>query len=200
MTRWVVTGPTGAGKSAVTRLLAARGAAVIDGDALGHEVLREPAVLAAIGRRFGPGTVAGGAVDRERLGQLVFGDPAALADLDAITHGPLGARMEAALAAAELAPPGRARAPLAVLEAAVYFRLPAPPRTDLVVAVLAAPELRAARLAARTGLAPDQARARVHAQSHLESDWIRADVTIRNEGSAEDLAVAVDRLWAAHAA
>lgn len=200
MTRWVVTGPTGAGKSAVTKLLAARGAAVIDGDALGHDVLREPAVLEAISERFGPGTVAGGAVDRASLARTVFGDPAALADLDAITHGPLGARMEAALAVAELAQQGRPGAPLAVLEAAVYFRLPAPPRADLVVAVLAAPEIRAARLAARTGLAPDAARARVLAQSHLDRDWIRADVTIRNDGSAEDLAVAVDRLWAAHAA
>jgi dephospho-CoA kinase len=200
MTRWVVTGPTGAGKSAVTTLLAARGAVVIDGDELGHEVLREPAVLAAIDGRFGPGMVAGGTVDRARLGRVVFGDPAALADLDAITHGPLGARMEAALAAAELAQLSRPGVPLAVLEAAVYFRLPAPPRTDLVVAVLAAPELRAARLAARAGLTPDEARARVLAQSHLDRDWIRADVTIRNEGSAEDLAVAVDRLWAAHAA
>ncbi|MBK8166051.1 MAG: dephospho-CoA kinase [bacterium] len=200
MTRWVVTGPTGAGKSAVTTLLAARGAVVIDGDALGHDVLRDVLVREAIAVRFGPEVVAGGSIDRARLGRTVFADPAALADLDAIMHGPLGLRMEAEFAAAELVTRERIGASLAVLEAAVYFRLPAPPRADLVVAVLAAPELRAVRLAARTGLALEATRARVLALSHLDRDWNRSDVTIRNEGSAEDLAAAVDRLWAAHAA
>ncbi len=201
MTRWVVTGPTGAGKSAVTALLAAWGAVVLDGDALGHRVLAEPQVRAAIGARFGDAVLAHGAVDRARLGRLVFGDASALADLDAITHGPLGRLMEAALAAAERDAVVAGSGPrLAVLEAAVYFRLPAPPRADLVVAVLAAPEVRAARLAARTGLAPAEARARVQALSHLDRDWSRAGVTIRNDGSQKDLAAAVDRLWATHVA
>lgn len=195
MKRWVVTGPTGAGKSAVTALLAARGAVVVDGDALGHAVLAKPAVLAAIGARFGADIVAGGTVDRARLGRAVFGDPRQLAALDAIVHGPLGELMSAALADA-----AGTGAPLAVLEAAVYYRLPAPPRVDLVVAVLAPAALRAERLAARAGLAPEEARARVRVLSHLDRDWSRADVTITNDGRAEDLAAAVDRLWAAHAA
>lgn len=198
--RWVVTGPTGAGKSAVTALLAARGAAILDGDELGHRVLAEPGVLAAIGARFGAEVVASGAVDRGRLGRIVFGDARALADLDAITHGPLGRLMESALAAAEQAPGRGGGAALAVLEAAVYFRLPVPPRADLVVAVLAAPAVRAARLAARTGLSPEAARDRVQALAHLDLDWCRADVTLRNDGTPEDLAVAVDRLWATHVA
>lgn len=194
MKRWTVTGPTGAGKSAVSALLAARGAAVLDGDRLGHEVLEQPAVAAAVGERFGADCAPDGVVDRARLGRRVFGDPGDLAALDAITHPPLCALMEKRLL--ELEAQGRA---LAVLEAAVYFRLPAPPPMDLVVAVVASAEVRADRLAARTGLDPAAARARVDALAPLDRDWARADLTIRNDGDAAELAAAVDALWAAHA-
>ncbi|MBK7045900.1 MAG: dephospho-CoA kinase [bacterium] len=194
MRRWVVTGPTGAGKSAVTALLAARGAAVLDGDRLGHEVLALPTVVAAIADRFGAGCVRDGAVDRAALGRHVFASPAELAALDSITHGPLCEAMETGLA--RLAAAGHA---LAVLEAAVYFRLPAPPRADLVIAVVADPGLRAGRLAARAGLTQAEALARVGALSHLDRDWSRADLTIHNNGGPADLAAAVDRLWTDHA-
>lgn len=194
MRRWTVTGPTGAGKSAVTALLAARGAAVLDGDRLGHEVLAQAAVVAAVADRFGADCAPGGVVDRAVLGRRVFGDPGDLAALDAITHPPLAALMETRLL--ELEAQGRA---LAVLEAAVYFRLPAPPRMDLVVAVIASAEVRAARLAARTGLDPAVARARVDALAPLDRDWSRADLAIRNDGEPAELAAAVDALWAAHA-
>lgn len=194
MRRWAVTGPTGAGKSAVTTLLARRGAAVVDGDALGHRVLELPAIRSAIAARFGAEVVPDGSVDRSGLGRRVFADPSALAALDAIAHGPLCELMET-----ELARVAATGASLAVLEAAVYFRLPAAPRMDLVVAVLADPRTRAARLAARTGLAEAEALARVSALSHLDRDWSRADVTIRNDEGPGELAAAVDRLWFAHA-
>jgi dephospho-CoA kinase len=191
--RWAVTGPTGAGKSAVTALLAARGAVVLDGDRLGHRVLGRPEVVAAIVGRFGGSFAVDGVVDRGALGRRVFADAGALAALDAITHGPLCALMEQELAA--LAGTGPA---LAVLEAAVYFRLPAPPRMDLVVAVLAGQRIRAERLAARTGLTVPEALARVLSLSHLDPDWTRADLTIHNDGAPAALAAAVDRLWSAH--
>lgn len=178
----------------MTALLAARGAAVLDGDRLGHEVLSQPAVVAAVVAAFGVGIASGGVVDRARLGRRVFADPGELAALDTITHPPLCALMENRLL--ELEAQGRA---LAVLEAAVYFRLPAPPRMDLVVAVIASAEVRATRLAARAGLEPATARARVDALAPLDRDWSRADVTISNDGEAADLAAAVDALWAAHA-
>ena len=192
MKRWAVTGPTGAGKSAVTALLAARGAVVLDGDRLGHVVLERPEVVAAVAGRFGTVCVVDGRVDRAALGRRVFADAGELAALDAITQGPLCALMESELA--KLAEGGPS---LAVLEAAVYFRLPAAPRMDLVVAVLADPRTRATRLAARTGLTAAAALLRVNALSHLDSDWARADLVIHNDGGPEQLAAAVDRLWAA---
>jgi len=192
--RWAVTGPIGAGKSAVSALLAARGAAVLDGDALGHEILARPEVRDAIGASFGPGVVHDGRVDRAVLGPLVFADPAQLARLNAITHPPLAdlmqERLDALAAAGDHA--------LAVLEAAVYFLLPHPPRLDLVIAVDAPPALRAARLAATRGLDAAAAAARIAAQAPWDAFWSRADRIIVNDGTPADLARAVDDLWRRH--
>ena len=74
----------------MARLLADRGAAVIDADAVGHELLEEPAIRDRVVERFGPGVLeaAGGAgrISRRALGAIVFRDPAALRDLEAILH------------------------------------------------------------------------------------------------------------------
>jgi dephospho-CoA kinase len=96
-------GRIAAGKSTVARALAARGADVVDADALAHEALDEPAVRAAIGRRFGAAVVRDdGRVDRAALAAIVFGADAAAAaalrDLEALVHPRVRARIEAALA------------------------------------------------------------------------------------------------------
>ena len=191
MIRWTVTGPIGAGKSAVTGLLRDRGAAVVDGDALGHEVLARPEVRDAVAGAFGPEVVADGAVDRQALGRRVFADAAALDRLNGLTHPPLQRLMAARLDALER-PGGPA---LAVLEAAVYFLLPSPPRVDLVVVVDAPAAVRARRLAAARGLDRAAAEARIAAQASWEPLWARADRTIVNAGTPADLARAVDALW-----
>lgn len=191
MRRWVVTGPTGAGKSLATRHLASRGAVVVDGDTVGHALLGEPAVAAAIRREFGAGLMRSGAVDRAALGALVFAHPAALARLDAITLPLLSARMHAAL---DHAAAGAAR--LAVLEAAVYFLMPPPGPVDLTVSVVASPEVRLRRLLAGGGADEARARRRIAAQARLEPLWARADVLIENEDTPEALVAALDRLLA----
>ena len=70
-------------------LLAAAGAAVVDGDLLGHEVLEMPDVLAAVAREFGPGTVGAAGVDRRALGAVVFADSVAMARLNALPYATL---------------------------------------------------------------------------------------------------------------
>src|SRR4051812_13822233 len=95
-----LTGGIGSGKSTVAEFLADRGARVIDADRVAHEVYA-PATLGfeRIVERFGDGVVADdGSIDRARLGALVFRDPAALADLNAIVHPLVRAEVAARIA------------------------------------------------------------------------------------------------------
>ena len=87
-------GGIGGGKSEVAALLKERGAVVIDADAVGHELLNDPGVRDQIVERFGAGVLAGAggepdqppAIDRKALGAIVFADPEARRDLEAILH------------------------------------------------------------------------------------------------------------------
>ena len=99
-----LTGAIGCGKSTVAAYLASRGAVVIDADRLARDVTGpgEPA-LTAIAARFGGDVIdADGRLDRAALGRVVFGDPAALAALEAIVHPAVRPRILAALEAADL--------------------------------------------------------------------------------------------------
>jgi len=192
---WALIGPTGAGKSVVAELLAQRGAAIVDGDQLGHRVLSQPAVQAAVSREWGQEMVHRGEVDRRALGKKVFGDPQALAVLNAITHPPLVELAQRELSALQK----KGKHELAVFEAAVYFLLPSPPVVDLVVAVVAPLETRLARLVSGPArLTEEAARARIDAQHGLKGHWPRADEIIVNGGTLDDLSAAVQKLWVAN--
>jgi len=109
-----ITGPIGCGKSQVARWLGERGAVVVDADVVAREVTA-PGTRghAAILRRFGaPVTGGDGTLDRQALGRLVFADPAALRDLEAIVHPAVRPRILDAIAAAEAY-----KAPAVVIEA-----------------------------------------------------------------------------------
>lgn len=190
MIRWVITGPIGSGKSAVSDYLFARGAALVNGDQLGHEVLERSEVVREIVASFGPEVAVDGRVDRSVLGPKVFGDPVALERLNSITH--LRISLLAAEKLDELAQTGQHE--LAVLEAAMYFLFPSPPAVDLVLAVVAAPDVRAARLKETRGLNDEQIRARLAAQTNLEPLWYQADVIMTNETSLADLHHQIDQL------
>jgi dephospho-CoA kinase len=185
-----LTGGIGSGKSTVSRLLAERGAVVIDSDVIAREVV-EPGSpgLAAVVEAFGTAVLAAdGSLDRSALAALVFGDPEARRRLDAIVH-PLVRARAAELAAAT--PP----------DAVVVHDVPLLVETgqadsyDLVLVVEADPETRVARLVGR-GLGEPDARARIAAQASDDQRRAVADVVLDNRGTPEDLAAQVDRFWA----
>lgn len=97
-----IVGRMAAGKSTVARLLADRGAELIDADAIAHRVLDEPEVRREIGERFGDVLDAEGRVRRSALAERVFGfsedHDVALAALEAIVHPRVRRRLEARLA------------------------------------------------------------------------------------------------------
>jgi dephospho-CoA kinase len=143
-----LTGPTGAGKSTVAGWLAGRGAAVIDADRVGHEVLRAPEVRAAVTSRFGREILdEEGEIDRKALGRLVFPDAGALADLESISHPVLLAELAGRIETLQ-----RTRvATLIVVDAALWFQWPERPQVDLVLGVKAPLVLRVERIRERDG-------------------------------------------------
>lgn len=185
-----LTGGIGSGKSEVARLLARRGAVVIDSDRLAREVVapRTPglaAVVAAFGEEF---LNDDGSLARDRLATLVFADPEALARLNAIVH-PLVARATAERLAG--LPP----------DAVVVHDVPLLVETgmsglfDVVVVVDAPRETQLDRLVTRRGMTIQDAEARIAAQATREQRLAAADRVIRNDGSLAELEEQVDALW-----
>lgn len=186
-----LTGGIGSGKSTVSRLLAERGAVVVDADRLAREVV-EPGTpgLAAVVDAFGPGVLRpDGSLDRAALGSLVFADPAALARLNGIVHPLVAALTAERVAAARAAGAGVVVHDVPLL---AENRLAG---YDVVVVVDADPATQLARLVRLRGMTPEQAQQRIDAQASRADRLALATRTIRNDGSCEDLVAQVDRLW-----
>ena len=155
-----ITGPTGAGKTTALKEIEKLGGLVLDADGVYHELLEGSAALRAeLEGRFGPLRGEDGRIDRKKLGNIVFHDPAALADLNAIAHRYVGAEVDRRLARAE-----GAGCPLAAIDAIALLESGLGGRCDATVAVTAPPEVRVRRIMAREGIPEDYARARVAAQ------------------------------------
>jgi dephospho-CoA kinase len=188
-----LTGGIGSGKSTVAAGLARRGAVVIDADLLAREVVAPGSEAhAAVLRRFGS-DLAGpdGQLDRARLAAVVFADPVARADLEAIVHPAVGAR----LAEARRAP----RPPGTILVFEIPLLGPSHRSAlalDLVVVVDCPEDLALRRLVADRGMAEEDARARMAAQPSRAERLALADWVVDNAGSREALEREIDRLFA----
>ena len=157
-----ITGGTGCGKTTLLEVIREKGGLILDCDAIYHRLLQtDPSLLAAIEARF-PGTVENGLLQRKKLGAIVFSDPQALKDLNAITHNAV--RLEVL---AQLAPMPK----LAAIDAIALFEGGLAQLCDVTVAVTAPAEDRVQRLMARDNISEDYARSRIAAQ-HEES-WFR---------------------------
>lgn len=185
-----LTGGIGSGKSTVSAGFARRGAVVVDADAIVHE-LQAPGqpVLAAMVERFGPQILDdAGALRRQAVADLVFGDPEALADLGAIVHPAVGREIAGRLDA------------LAGTDAIAILDVPLlveSGRSDLaaLVVVDVDPDLAVARLVEHRGFREDDARARIARQASRDERRARADIVIDNHGSIEDLEAQIDAAW-----
>lgn len=195
MLRVGLTGGIGSGKSEVSRRLAALGAVIIDADVAARRVV-DPGTpgLAQITETFGPGVLRpGGTLDRERLGAIVFSDPAQLAKLNAITHPLIGQWMQAAERAAVEAAEGDL---IVVYDVALIAESGRWADYDLIIVVDVPPEVQVDRLVSQRGMSPDQAQARLAAQATREQRFAVADLVIDNSGSLEDLDRSIAEVWA----
>jgi dephospho-CoA kinase len=179
--RIALTGGIASGKTAVAEAFARRGIPVIDTDRLAREVVEpgEPA-LAAVVAAFGPGVLAAdGRLDRRRVRELVFADPALRRRLEAILHPAIRAAMNAQAAAA----PG----PYVVIAIPLLVESGQRAQFDRVLVVDCSPELQRARLLARDGETEEGARRILAAQATRDERLAIADDVIRNEGSLAEL-------------
>jgi dephospho-CoA kinase len=186
-----LTGGIGSGKSLVAELLAEHGATIIDADVLAREVVAPGTPgLAAVRERFGAGVLrSDGSLDRGALGRIVFGDPLARRDLEAIIHPAVRVRAAALTA---LAPEGA----VVVQVIPLLVETGQQGNFDQVVVVDVDPEVQLSRIVRRDGLNEAEAQARLRAQASRGARLAAAHVVLRNNGTRDDLAAAVDRLWA----
>jgi dephospho-CoA kinase len=185
-----LTGGIAAGKSEVSRRLAERGAVIVDADAVAREVVAPGTPgLAQVIAAFGPGVLdAGGALDRGRLGEIVFADPALLGKLNAIVHPLVAERMLGI---------ERAVRPDAVVvhDVPLLAENQLSDRYDVVVVVDVPDGVQLDRLTRLRGMPEDQARARLAAQASRAQRLAVADLVVDNSGPLAELDRRVGRLW-----
>lgn len=182
-----VTGPSGAGKSLFCSFLAELGWRVLDADLIYRGLTDRPTACTrelALKKNFGPSVLLpDGSLDRRAMAKIVFSEDGGdkLKLLNEITH-----KYVISSTKRRLSHPGSNRTGF-VIDAPLLFQAGMEKHCDLTVAVIAPRELRSERIIARDSLAPEAAEARLSAA--MPDSWFseRADVTVVNRGSADEL-------------
>jgi dephospho-CoA kinase len=187
-----ITGGIGTGKTEVATLLKALGAQVIDADLVAHETYAPGTEgFSEVVAEFGDGVLtASGHVDRRRLADIVFGDPAALERLQEIVHP----RTRAAVAG-RLQSMREGRVEAAVLVAPLLVEAGWTEMVDEVWVTVAETDSVVGRVGRRDGLAPDAVRARIEVQASEAERLAYADAVIDNDGGLDELRTRVTELW-----
>ena len=191
-----LTGGIAAGKSTVSGRWAEHGAVVVDADRLARDAVAPGSPgLEQVAERFGPSVIAAdGSLDRPALGTIVFSDPAARKDLEAITHPEVWRLAQAAFDAAEQGDP----------DSVVVYDVPLlaeargsrPLRFDAVVVVDAPAAMRIERLVQHRGMSRQEAERRVDAQASDADRLALADHVVDATGTLEDTLRSADQVWA----
>lgn len=185
-----LTGGIGAGKSTVARLLAERGALILDADVAAREVVAPGTDgLTAVVKEFGDAVLGpDGALDRAALASVVFADGNRRAILNSIVHPRVRSWMAERVASA---PPGS----IIVQDIPLLVESGLASLFDLVVVVDAADAVRITRLVSDRGMTEAEAAARIAAQAPREQRLAAADVVITNDATPARLADQVTALW-----
>lgn len=188
-----LTGGIGSGKSVVARMMSKHGVAVLDLDALGHQLLQEPTVIDAIVAHFGASVCKlDGFIDRKRLGAVCFADANQLQALNTIMHPRL---WQQAMGWANAHATAHERCGFVLMEGAVLIEAGFADHVDALVVVLADEMLRQGRIFERDQCGKERV---MHIMSHQCDDAQRmqqADYVLNNNEGLQALEVAVDSLY-----
>jgi dephospho-CoA kinase len=185
-----LTGGIGSGKSTVSQLLAARGAVIIDADAITRELQAPGApLLAEIAERFGAQVLgADGALDRAALASIVFADSDALADLNKIVHPAVAREMDRRLAEQ------RETDNVVVLDIPLLAENPRKGLSGVIVVDVPV-DTAVERLVGQRGMDESDARARIAKQASREDRLKIADRVVDNSGDLSELERRIDEVW-----
>jgi len=188
-----LTGGVASGKSTVAEMFRALGARIIDADKFGHDLLRArlPAYQEAV-RRFGNTVLdSSGEIDRKRLGAIVFADPAALQDLNAILHPRIIEAVETCAAQYAQANPFD----VILVDAALIFEAGIGAKFQKVIVVWCRPEQQIERLMTKSELTREAAAQRIASQMPPEEKRRRADFLIDNSGDLASTRTQVQSIY-----
>ncbi|MBU1355645.1 MAG: dephospho-CoA kinase [Candidatus Edwardsbacteria bacterium] len=187
-----LTGGAGSGKSTVARVFRRRGACVIDADKLGHELLNEKLpCFAKIVKGFGSGILSDKkTIDRGRLGERAFSDPAEMSRLNRIVHPALLREIKNRILLCRAKCPAR---PI-VIDAALIVQWGLEKKLDILIMVNSLKKLRLARLQAR-GISMIKARKIIASQLSVSKTKHKAGIIITNNGTIGQLEKKAARVW-----
>lgn len=183
-----LTGGIGAGKSTVAQFFAELGALVIDADQLARMAIeRGSDGFADVMLRFGDEVIVNGDIDRKKLAEIVFSDPVARKDLEAIIHPRVQALFAEAVADLN-------SEDILIYEIPLLVETGAAAKFDYIITVESDLEIRKARLL-KKGLYISQIEKRIASQASPEAREAIADTVIHNDGDEDALLRQVENLW-----
>lgn len=185
-----LTGGIGSGKSTVAKMLAAKGAEILDADAMVHQLQRPGTdVFDAMVELLGAEAVgADGELNRPWIAEQVFTNPELLAQLNAVVHPAVRQKMAEAVIA------------LAGTDTTAIMDVPLLTESGMqgmagVIVVDIDPEIAVQRLVESRGFTPEDARARISRQASRQERLARADRVIDNSADLDSLQTQVDQVW-----
>ncbi|MBR6243486.1 MAG: dephospho-CoA kinase [Ruminococcus sp.] len=177
-----LTGQTGAGKSTVSKVFAANGFAVINADLVARKVVEKGSkCLGEIADLFGSGVIKeDGTLDRKALAAIVFSDKTKLEMLNSITYPYITGEI-----LKQINRHSDDGEKLILLDAPTLFESRADDFCEIIISVLAEPQLREKRIIIRDNLTQEQARRRMNSQLDEEFFISRSDYIVRNNGQID---------------